>query len=88
MSAIKVIVAVKDLAAQAFGQPFFVSSTGLALRSFRDEVNRRADDNQMSRHPEDFELYCIGTYDDESGAVAPRGPELVARAKDLVDPVQ
>jgi len=66
---IQIIVAVKDRAAGAFGRPFFVPSVGLAIRSFTDEVNRDADDNQMNRHSDDFDLYDLGIYDDETGII-------------------
>jgi hypothetical protein len=52
-----VIVSVKDTAAQAFGRPIFVPAVPVALRSFRDEVNRKDSKDDLSRHPDDFELY-------------------------------
>lgn len=61
------IVSVFDSAAQAFNRPFFVPSTGLAIRSFKDEVNRQAADNPMFAHPGDFELYLLGEFDDNTG---------------------
>lgn len=84
--AILVVVAVKDLAAQAFGRPFFVPSVGVATRSFADEVNRRADDNQMATHPADFELYEVGEFDDSNGmfTFGDRFPRLLTRAVDVV----
>jgi hypothetical protein len=53
------------------------------LRSFRDEVNRKDSSEDMARHPDDFELYAIGTFDDSNGIVTTIEPRLVARAKDL-----
>jgi len=81
----KHIYAVKDLAVQAFGQPFFVRAKGEALRSFQDEVNGRGNaQSAIAAHPEDYELYELGDYDDVSGILFPKGPNLVARAKDLL----
>lgn len=62
-----VIVAVKDRATDSFNRPFFVPSIGAAMRSFQDEVNRVAPDNIMNQHPDDFDLYEFGTFDDSSG---------------------
>lgn len=59
-----VVVSVFDSAAQAFGRPVFVPSTGVAIRSFMDEVNRQAPDNQMYLHPDDFTLYYIADFDE------------------------
>ena len=66
---IQVVVAVKDRAADAFGRPFFLPTAGMAVRSFMDEVNREAEDNQLHKHPDDFDLYQLGTYDDSTGMV-------------------
>ena len=50
----QVICAVRDSAADVFGRPYFVPTAGVAIRSFTDEVNRGADDNQFYKHPKDF----------------------------------
>lgn len=79
-----VIVAVRDSAAGGFGRPVFSASTGVAARSFSDEVNRVADDNQMNKHPGDFELWKIGEYDDVSGVVTSCEHLFLARGKDVI----
>lgn len=81
------VVAVRDSAVQAFNRPFFVPALGMAIRSFTDEVNRKGDDNPMSRHPDDFELWYLGMFDEEAGSFGiPEGDgmRLLCRAKDLV----
>jgi len=82
---IQIIVSVKDSAAQAFGRPIFVPSTAVAVRSFRDEINRKDSTEDMAKHPEDFELYELGSFDDSNGVISVMEPRLVARAKDLHD---
>ncbi len=66
---IQIICAVKDRAADAFGRPLFVPSVGLAIRSFSDEVNRSDSENQMFNHFDDFDLYEIGSFDDNTGII-------------------
>jgi hypothetical protein len=66
---IQIICAVKDRAADAFGRPLFVPSVGLAIRSFSDEVNRSDSENQMFNHSDDFDLYEIGSFDDNTGII-------------------
>lgn len=63
-----VICAVRDAAADCFNRPFFVQSAGVARRSFGDEVMRNADENPMFHHPEHFELFELGTYDDANAS--------------------
>ena len=60
------IVAIRDRAIDTFGVPVFVASTGAAIRSFSDEVNRKDDNNNLSKHPEDFDLFLLGEYDDQT----------------------
>ena len=62
-----IVVSIKDRAADAFARPAFVPSVGVALRSFQDEINRASEDNQMFQHSDDFDLYELGEFDDNSG---------------------
>lgn len=78
-----IIVAVRDRAADVFAQPNFVHSVGGAIRSFSDEINRVAHDNVLNKHPEDFDLYQLGVYDDNSGLFVSDKPKQIAVGKDL-----
>jgi len=62
-----VLCSVKDRAADAYGRPMFVPSVGVAIRSFSDEVNRKDQENQLFNHPDDFDLYELGEFDDNTG---------------------
>lgn len=59
------VVTVRDRAAAGYGRPIFVAAIGQAIRSFQDEINRVAPDNEMNRHPGDYDLYHLGTFNDE-----------------------
>lgn len=75
---------VKDRAADAFGRPMFVPSTGIAIRSFSDEINRQADDNQMYNHSDDFDLYELGEFDDNTGLfILHEQPKLLTLGKQV-----
>lgn len=83
----RVILCVKDSATELFGQPFFVPAVGAGLRDFIDQVNRRAEDNPLFQHPEDFYLYHLGEYDDETGTFHAHElgcPAMLMRGKDAV----
>lgn len=78
------ICAMYDAAAQVFGRPFFVQATGMAVRSFGDEVRRADANNDLYKHPEDFSLYHLGSFDDNMGVFTlPDTPVLLVRGKDL-----
>lgn len=59
---------VYDSKAEAFMQPFFMNSTGEAVRSWQDVVNDPK--TQFNKHPADFTLFELGEYDDSSGSIA------------------
>lgn len=81
---ISVIVSVKDSAAEAYGRPMYLQSLGVAIRSFTDEVNREDKDNQLFNHPDDFDLYELGLFDDSIGRYELRdNPTVIVRGKDV-----
>lgn len=72
-----------DVKAKAYCVPFFVHNVNLALRSFGDAVLDQS--TGISKHPEDFMLYRLGEYDDNSGKLLSLNePEFVANAVDFV----
>lgn len=77
------ILCVRDRAADVFGTPSFHTSIGAAVRAFGDEINRAAQDNAFFNHPEDFDLYKLGTYDDSMGRFEVTTPVQVSIGKDL-----
>lgn len=62
-----IVCSIKDRAADAFGRPFYVPAVGVAIRSFQDEVNRSDAESQIYQHPEDFDLFELGEFDDATG---------------------
>lgn len=77
-----VVVVVRDSAADVYATPWFTSSAGMAIRSFVDEVNRESPDNMLFRHPEDFTLFSIGTYDDADAAFQAMPVQQLMRGSD------
>lgn len=62
------IIATRDIVSNVFGQPVFVPHLGQAIRSFGDECRRKEPGNVLAQHPEDFELWLLGTYNDADGS--------------------
>lgn len=82
---ILLILSVRDRTADAFGQPFYTASRGGAIRSFADEVNRLDPQNMLSKHPEDFDLFELGTFDDNTAQFnLLEAPRQIAIGKDCV----
>lgn len=74
--------AIRDQKLEAFMTPMFFRSNGEAMRAFMDEVARP--DSNLNRHPEDYVLYFVGTWADDTGMVLGLDTPLVlARADEL-----
>lgn len=65
------IVCIRDIKTNSYFVPQYIKSVGGFLRQMGDELNGPQNPNTvaetMSKHPEDFELYQLGTWDDETG---------------------
>jgi hypothetical protein len=78
------VVSIKDRAADVFNRPFTVPHRNVAIRDFTDEVNRAAGDNQLNKHPDDFDLYLLGEFNDATGEFSISTPQVLVRAKDVI----
>ena len=77
------VCAVKDRAVDAYNRPIYVPTVGVAIRSFTDEVNRK--DSELSNHPEDYDLYELGVWDDQTATYTPlETPRVITRAQDII----
>lgn len=57
------IFCVRDTKTAMYGTPMFLVSPGQALRSVSDEVNKGEATSLLFQHPEDFELFHLGSFD-------------------------
>lgn len=62
---IQKVFGVFDLKAVAYLQPFFSCNAGSAIRAFGDAV--RDGKSPLAVHPEDYQLFELGDFDDNSG---------------------
>lgn len=76
------IVAIKDRVSDAYSTPNFVVSAGSAIRSFGDEVRNPRENNPLNSHPDDFDLFLIGEYDDENASFITHEPKQIALGRD------
>lgn len=61
------VMAVYDTKARAFISPFTVSHIDIGRRAFSDAANHP--EHQIGRNPEDFILYYLGKFNDESAEI-------------------
>lgn len=76
------IYSVFDQKAQAFFTPSYYHYKGEAVRSFEDIM--KDPKSILNKHPEDYDLYMIGQFDDQQGKVEGLSqPELVIRGSEV-----
>lgn len=79
------IIAIRDMVAEAFSVPQFVVNIGASVRSFGDEIRRPKPDGNpaaLQDHPEDFNMYHLGEYEDDRGIFTLTEPKLIAQGRD------
>lgn len=68
------VIATRDIVANVYGPPMFVVHIGQSIRGFGDECQRKEKGNVLGEHPEDFELWHLGEWDDETADFEPLVP--------------
>lgn len=70
---------VKDSKSGTFGNPFYAQNDALASRSFEQASNDPQ--TTINAYPEDFSLYRIGNFDDQSGEfTSEKQPQFITNA--------
>jgi len=85
------IVSIYDRITEMYNRPYFVPALGMATRNFADEINNAKQDNPLYKHPDHYELFLIGHFEDSTGEVAAESPprrlsmgcECVVREEDV-----
>ena len=80
------IYAVHDIKAEAYLQPFFAQTDGLAIRMFQAAANDQ--EHQFWKYAEDYTLFNIGVWDEKNGVLHSSTKEPLGTAvqyKDTTD---
>jgi hypothetical protein len=79
---LKLICSVRDVVANVYSNPFTSHNQGTALRDFASAC--RDPESQLSKSPDGYMLYSLGTFDDDTGAIRPHDPALLANATQFI----
>lgn len=71
---------VRDSALGEYGNPFCARTIPEATRIFLDEA--RNPESQINKHPEDYTLHHLGSFNPETGTFNTTAPYQVCRALD------
>jgi hypothetical protein len=76
------IYTIFDIKAKLYNKPFYMLNDQVAERTARDLLNDEKSD--INKHPEDFVLYKIGEYDDNTGIITTlQLPDMLFRFVDM-----
>ncbi len=76
------IYTIFDTASGLYLRPFFNTSDGAALRAFSDIATDP--DHEVGKHPEDYSLFRIGIYDDNTAVLTAENRDCIATGLELV----
>ncbi len=80
------IYCVFDSCSGVYDRPWCAQADGVAIRSFGDIAGDA--DHPIGKHPEFFSLFRVGTFDDNTGDLAPELPVCIGKAHELVAAVR
>jgi len=79
------IFTIYDSKIEAYLQPFFMPTKGAAIRAVTDTL--ASPDHIFAKHPEDYTLFHLGSYEDGKSTFEIRGtPQSLAVLSELVNP--
>lgn len=79
-----IVLALFDVKVAAFQRPAFAPTVAAFVRAVGDEARRAG--SELSAHPDDYQLFRLGEFDDANGLIVPvTPPELVCQVSSLID---
>lgn len=76
------IMTIKDRAVEAYQPIACTRAEGEAIRGFQDAINN-PQNGILYNHPDDYDLYLLGTFDDETGEITAHAPQKLADGKQM-----
>lgn len=76
-----VVCSIYDKATEAYMRPFFCHTEGEAMREFTSIANDL--EHPVGRHPEDYALFRIGSFNDSTGDFDSIENRCLARAHEI-----
>lgn len=71
-----------DVASGAYMRPFFLLADAQAVRSFSEIVGDP--EHEVGKHPEDYSLVRIGTFDDQQARIHPEDVQVLVTGLEVV----
>lgn len=76
------VYSVRDSKVGAYMAPFFVPNSSVAVRMVTDTANDPS--TLLYKHPEDFQLFHIGTFNESTGEIKAINHESLGKVIDIM----
>lgn len=76
-----IMCSIYDKATEAYMRPFTALSVGQAVRMFEDDTQNT--ESPINKHPEDYTLFQIGTFNDSNGELETMVPKPLRNAHEV-----
>lgn len=78
------IFAIKDKALDSYSAPFTQPTIEAGLRMWRDLVMFSQEDNRYRRSPDDYTMYMVGEFDDDTATFTETANVRIASANEVI----
>ncbi len=78
------VFSVLDVKAAHYGQPFYMANRASAQRALQMQI-KQDKTSVISQYPADFQLFFLGTFDDDSGMFNSVSPQFVIGVSELAE---
>lgn len=79
----KTIVAIKDVVIGTIFNPYYAHNIEDAKRGFAYSINKIANEKENATPYKDYQLFSLGTFDDETGVIESK-VEYICKAQDVL----
>jgi len=81
MSMLK-LYTIRDVRTSAHNRPIALQNRAVLERSLLDALQDPS--SNLSQHPEDYQLFCVGEFDQDTGDIIACPPEFLFNLQDLI----
>lgn len=74
---------IHDRSINAYVNLHCVRAEGQAIRQFQDAINDAGTGGSIHKHPDDYDLYVVGEYNDDDGTISTEKLRKIGDGKQL-----
>lgn len=80
----KVVIAIKDTAAEVFSQPLALPNLTVFKRELTDAFRSKNINENWLNWPEQYQVWTVGIFDDETGVISETVPQYCFNMSEVI----